>query len=57
MLPATMAAALQQLRAVDVLLRVGQSEGAHPQLRLMCSPSPNPSPSPKPLAEPQLRLM
>ena len=38
MLPATMGAALHELRAVEVLLRVGQSEGAHPQLRLMYLP-------------------
>eukprot|EP00964_Phaeocystis_antarctica_P069097 scaffold41918_cov34-Phaeocystis_antarctica.AAC.1 len=32
-----MAAALQGHGAVDVLLRVGQSDRANPQLRLMCS--------------------
>ena len=37
MLPTTMATALHELGALDVLLRVGQSVRANPQLRLMCS--------------------
>jgi hypothetical protein len=32
-----MATTLHELGAVDVLLRVGQSDRANPQLRLMCS--------------------
>ena len=47
MLPTTMAAVLQDHGAVDVLLRVGQSDRANPQLRLMCSTTlSNPNPTP-----------
>ena len=35
-LPLPLPLPLQELRAVDVLLRVGQSASANPQLRLMC---------------------